>query len=169
MENHFNNRITSPLLSVSCGYLYIAGLSFFFYITGFYEKSTFFTWGVPVNFMGTTVNDTNTYYMLLCLFFVHQTINNWVNDVTYPWILNCIQDPKSNTLVYSKPLSMLIVNMFALYSELDVVLIVAGVMSQLPFFVMLICANMVSVSLVNWQYMKHKGCIDPLIEPLSIV
>jgi len=51
---------------------------------------------------------------------------------------------------------MLIVNMFALYSELDLMLIIAGVMSQLTFFVVLILANTVSVSVINWQYVKHK-------------
>tara|TARA_Y100000389_G_scaffold71065_1_gene67757 strand:- start:3537 stop:3896 length:360 start_codon:yes stop_codon:yes gene_type:complete len=119
--------------------------------------------------MGTTIEDDSTYYMLLGMFFIHQIINNWVNDVTYPWILNCIQDPKSDSLVYSKGFSMLIVNMFALYSELDVVLIIAGVMSQLPFFLMLITANMVSVSIINWQYIKDKNPADELKEPLSIV
>ena len=93
---------------------------------------------------------------LLFLFFLHQLINNWVNDVTYPWMLNCIQDPKSKHLVYSKGTSMLIVNMFALYSELDVVLIVAGIMSQLTFFGVLILANMIAVSFINWQYIKKK-------------
>jgi len=51
---------------------------------------------------------------------------------------------------------MLIVNMFALYSELDLMLIIAGVMSQLTFFVVLILANTVSVSVINWQYVNHK-------------
>ncbi len=169
MQNHFSNKLTSPLISVSCGYVYIGVLSLFFYCAGFYGKATFFTWGTPVDFMGTTIEDDITYYMLLGMFFIHQIINNWVNDVTYPWILNCIQDPKSDSLVYSKRFSMLIVNMFALYSELDVVLIIAGVMSQLPFFLMLITANMVSVSIINWQYIKDKKPPGELIESLSIV
>jgi hypothetical protein len=105
--------------------------------------------------MGTTIHSNGTYYLLLFLFVNHQLINNWVNDVTYPCILNCIQDPKSKSLV-SQGTSMLIVNMFALYSELDVMLIIAGVISQITFFVVLILANTVSVSVINWQYVKHK-------------
>lgn len=35
-------------------------------------------------------------------------------------------------------------------------LIIAGVMSQLTFFVVLILANTVSVSVINWQYVNHK-------------
>lgn len=154
--NHFSSRLTSPLLSICAGYVYIAILATFFYFSGFYNKSTFFSWGPPINFMGTKIVDDMTYYLLLFLFFLHQLINNWVNDVTYPWMLNCIQDPKSKHLVYSKGTSMLIVNMFALYSELDVVLIVSGIMSQLSFFGVLILANMVAVSFINWQYIKNK-------------
>ena len=158
--NHFNNRITSPLISITTGYVYIVVLSTFLYIAGFYEHSTFFTFGPPIIFMGTPIENNIIYYSLLLLFFIHQLINNWINDVTYPWILNCVQDPKSTNLVYGKKTSMLIVNMFALYSQLDVVLIIAGVMSQLTFFIILIIANMVSVSVINWQYIKHKN--DPL-------
>ena len=163
MSNHFRNRMTSPLISISCGYVYIAILATFFYYAGFYENSTFFTWGTPVKFMGETIHDEGTYYLILILFFIHQLINNWVNEVTYPWMLNCVQDPKSQSLVYSRKTSILIVNMFALYSELDVMLIIAGVMSQLAFFVVLILANLVAVSVINWQYVKNKGEFSPLI------
>lgn len=154
--NHFHSRITSPLLGICFGYLYIFILANFLYFSGFYRSSTFFTWGTPVIFMGAKIEDDVTYYLILFLFFIHQLINNWVNDVTYPWILNCVQDPKSNNIVYSRSISMIIVNMFALYSELDVMLIIAGVMSQLSFFIVIIIANMVAVTIINWQYIKHK-------------
>ena len=124
---------------------------------GLYNKSSFFTWGTPVTFMGVTITDDTTYYTLLVLFFVHQLINNWINTVTYPWIINCVQDPKSSNLVYSQRTTMLIVNMFALYSELDMILIVSGIISQGAFFVMIILANMVSTSFINWRYIKLRN------------
>lgn len=157
MKNHFSNRVTSPLISISFGYVYITIISIIFYISGFYSKSTFFTWGIPINLMGTEINDYNTYYIILFTFFIHQLINNWINDVTYPWIINCIQDPKCTNLVYSKRMSMIIVNMFALYSELDVILIISGVMSQISFFLVIISANLVSVSITNWYYIRVKN------------
>jgi len=154
--NHFRSRLTSPLLSVLSGYVYIAGLAVYLYVSGFYGHSSFFSWGVPVTFMGVTVESEQTYYTILGLFFVHQLVNNWVNDVTYPFIVNCIQDPKSVDLVYSRSTCMIIVNLFALYSELDVILIISGVMSQISFFVVLILANMVSSSVINWRYVRGK-------------
>ena len=62
---------------------------------GLYQKSRFFQWGTPVTFMNVTINDDLTYYSLLGLFFFHQLINNWINTVVYPWIINSVQDPKS--------------------------------------------------------------------------
>lgn len=157
--NHFRSRFTSPLLAVCGGYLYITILSIVLYSSSFYENSTFFRWGVPIKFMGHDINESNTFNTLLFLFFVHQLINNWINDVTYPWIINCVQDPKSKSLVYSKKTTMLIVNMFALYSELDVVLIISGIMSQFSFFVMIILANMITTTFINWQYVKRHGML----------
>ena len=76
--------------------------------------------------------------------------------MTYAWIINNVQDPKSTKLTYSKETSMVIVNMFALYSELDVMFIIAGATSQISFFIMIILANMVSISVINWQYISQK-------------
>jgi hypothetical protein len=115
--------------------------------------------------MGTKVENEKTYYFLLFLFFLHQLINNWINEVTYPWIINCVQDPKSNNIIYSKRISMIIINMFSIYSELDVILIISGIVSQFTFFVMIILANIISISLINWQYIKKKD--DLLFIPLS--
>jgi len=156
IQNHFSNRFTSPLNSIVIGYVYIGFLGIFMFFSGFYQNSSFFSYGIPVTFMGTTIDDEHTYYTILVLFFVHQVINNLINDVTYPWIINCIQDPKCHDIVYSKRTSMIIVNLFALYSELDMILIISGVMSQITFFLMIICANMLSVTIVNWQYIKDK-------------
>lgn len=158
--NHFTSRLTSPLLSICSGYVYIAGLAVILATMGLYEKSSFFTWGTPVTFMGVTITDNSTYYILLLLFFVHQLINNWINSVTYPWIINCVQDPKSSNLVYSRGTTMLIVNMFALYSELDMILIVSGIISQGAFFIMIILANMLSASVINWRYISLRKQMD---------
>ena len=157
--NHFKNNLTSPLLSICAGYLYIFILSSALYFFGFYQNSSFFQWGPPLTLINKDIYDNFTFYTILLLFFVHQLINNWINDVTYPWIINCIQDPKNSQLQYSKRMSLLIVNMFALYSELDMIVIIVGIMSQISFFVAIITANFISVSVINWQYIKKKDTI----------
>ena len=110
--NHFKSNITSPLLSVIVGYIYIIFLIIMLYIKGFYENSTFFSIGVPITLFGKTIDDNNTYYTILTLFFIHQLINNFINNITYPWLINCIQDPKSKNIIYSKKTSLLIINLF---------------------------------------------------------
>ena len=154
--NHFTNKLTSPLWSICGGYVYIAVLAGILATMGLYEKSSFFRWGTPVTFMSVTINDNKIYYTLLFLFFVHQLINNWINSVTYPWIINCVQNPKSEVLIYSKKVTMLIVNMFALYSELDMILVVSGIISQASFFIMIILANLISTTIINWRYIRSR-------------
>lgn len=161
MVNHFGQSfITSPAISLFVGYVYITFLSGIMYYFGLYSNSTFFSFGVPVTVVGTVISDYTTYYTMLALLFVHQLLNNWISEVTYPWIINCVQDQKSVSLVYSRRGSMLLVNLFALYSELDMVFIVLGVMSQLPFLLVLLLANVISVSVINWQYIKNKAEFD---------
>jgi hypothetical protein len=126
---------------------------------GLYEKSNFFTWGTPVTFLNITITDNTTYYVMLTLFFLHKLVNNWVKYVVYPWIINCVQDPKSNneTLIYSKKMTLLIINMYTLYIELDMVLIVSGIISQGSFVVMIVLANLISTNIINWNYIKSRN------------
>ena len=158
--NHFSSKLTSPLLSIIGGYIYVGILILALYFLDFYKDSNFFIWGPPVVLIGKTIDDEFSYYIILLVFFIHQLINNWINEVTYPWIINCVQDPKSKRIGYSNRTSILIINLFSLYSEIDVLLIIAGVMSQLSFFVVIIVANMISVTVINWQYIKRKHKID---------
>lgn len=153
MNNHFNSKI-SPLGSIIIAYFYIFILVTIFWSLNLYEKSNFFNYGIPVVFMGKDIDDYFTYYILLLLFFIHQLINNLVNEITYPWIINCVQDPKSKSLIYSQHTSLIIINLFSLYSQLDVILILAGIMSQITFFIAIILANMISLSVINWHYIK---------------
>ena len=160
--SHFKKGITSPLHSMLGGYVYIFLIGTILYLAGFYENSTFFSFGLPVTFMGKEINDYPTYIGLMLMLFFHQLVNNWVSSVTYPWIINCVQDPKSTELQYSRGTSMIIINLFAIYSELDVMLIIAGVVSQFVFFLILIAASLVSSTVINWQYVKHNRNYIPI-------
>jgi hypothetical protein len=168
MTSHFSlTKLTSPHISITAGYGYVLILGWALYYMGFYKDSTFFSFGVPITLMGKTINEPLTYYALLLLFFFHQLINNWINDAAYPWIINSVQDPKSKSLEYTRRTSLLLVNLFALYSEIDVILIVAGVMSSISFFLVIILANLISTTLINWQYIRVKKEVnfEPLLNP----
>lgn len=149
-------KLTSPLVSISVGYSYVTILVIIFWRLGIHKSSSFFSFGIPIFFMGKEINDYPTYFALLSGFFIHQVINNWINNVVYPWIINYVQDNKSQNLYYSKAVSLLIINLFAMYSELDVMFIVMGLLTQFVFFLVLILANVVTSSIINWQYIKEK-------------
>lgn len=95
--------------------------------------------------------------MLLLIFFIHAIVNNWISEVVYPWIVNRIQDPKSTHIEeYSKPVSLLIINFYAVYSTIDLFFVVAASYAQISFLLVLILANALTVTLVNWKYIRMK-------------
>ena len=160
--NHFRSKLTSPLASVVMGCIYVIIMGIILYFLEVYDNSSYFNWGPPLKIMNKTIEQNETFYVLLVLTFFHQLINNWVNEVTYPWIINCVQDPKNHDLQYTNNISLLIVNMFSIYSEVDVLIIILGVMSQISFFIVIIMANIISVTIINRYYIKNKHLI-PLL------
>lgn len=152
---HFR-KFTSPLQVISGAYSYIALIGFVFYTGGFYTDSEYFTWGPPVKFFGQEISSQFNFYGLHILIFFHQIVNNWVNSVVYPWIINNVQDPKNLIMEYSDTVSLFIINLFDIYSQLDVILIVNGFTSQISFVFTICLANMITSTYINRQYLRAK-------------
>ena len=93
------------------------------------------------------------------MLFFHQLINNHVGTVVYPWMLNSIQDPKNKQLEYSKPVSLGVIFVYNLYSEIDVVFVISGFTSQISFFIVIILANSIMSMWINNIYINKKN--DP--------
>lgn len=153
----FHQSITSPVPPLIVAYLYVGILSIILYILGFYTSNQFFNWGPPVNFFGQTVESNSSFNLLLFTFFVHQLINNWISQSVYPYIINEIQDPKTVNLRYTKKVSLILINLYSLYSELDLIFIINGAVSQISFFVSIIMANIIVTTLVNSKYIDNKN------------
>lgn len=154
--SHFRKKATSPLITMSFAYGYVTVVIAIVYATGFYRDNPFFTWGPPVQFFGKAITSSNSFYLLHLLIFCHQLVNNWVNSVVYAWIINNIQDPKNKRLEYSPWLCLFIINIFSIYSELDVIFIVMGFTSQISFVVTIISANIITSTYINRQYILAK-------------
>jgi hypothetical protein len=154
--SHFRDKITSPLTVMSMAYCYVVVIALALYFNGFYESSTFFSWGPPIKFFGQDIVTEKSYYLLLLLVFVHQIVNNCVNSVVYPWIINSLQDPKNRKMEYSNTVSLLLVNFFDIYSQIDVIFIVAGFISQISFVCVVIFANAITSTYINLHYLKAK-------------
>lgn len=152
---HFS-KTTSPLITISFAYSYVIIIILILYLTDFYKGNDFFSWGPPIKFFNKQIDSQITFYSIHIVIFFHQLINNWVNDVVYPWIINSIQDPKNQKMEYSTPVSLLIINLFNIYSELDVIFILLGFNSQISFVITIIFANMISSTYINNKYIKVK-------------
>jgi hypothetical protein len=157
--SHFTKK-TSPLITISIAYVYVSLMAIILYTTGFYKNNKFFTWGTPVVFFGQTIESERTFYGLHVLIFFHQIVNNCVNSIVYAWLINSVQDPKTKTLEYSKPVSLIIVNMFNLYSEIDLVIIIGGFMSQISFVVTICLANIITSTYINNKYIDDKSAVN---------
>jgi len=151
-----DNKIISPVTCLIFGYLYIIVLAIIFHQFGFFRNHGFFSWGPPLFLFGTNINDQTTFYIIFMMYFLHQLINNWVNNATYPWIINNIQDPKCLNTGFSQKKALIIVNMFAFYSSLDLLLIIGCATSQISFFFAIVIANVITTTYINWQHIKEK-------------
>jgi hypothetical protein len=130
------------------------------YTTDFYKDNSFFSWGPPVKFFNREIDTQTAFYSIHIIIFLHQLINNWVNDVVYPWIINSIQDPKNQKMEYNKRVSLLILNLFNIYSEIDVIFILMGFNSQISFVITIILANIISSTYINNKYINVKESVE---------
>lgn len=154
MISHFKKISPHKILSIA--YFYVIVAAIILYLTDFYEGSVFFSWGPPLLFFGKKIETNTQFYCLHILIFFHQIINNCVNSVVYAWIINSVQDPKNKVMEYSKTISLFLINFFDIYSELDMVFIIGGFMSQISFVVTVILANMITSTLINKIYIENK-------------
>jgi len=146
----------SPAKTIFLGYTYVITISIVFHLLSLYENSTFFHWGPPVVFFGKSLEGNTVFYSLHLTMFFHQIVNNCVNSIVYPWIINYVQDPKCKDPIYSKPVSILIINLFDIYSQIDTIFILMGFLSQISFVFTISFANILTSSLINYGYLKRK-------------
>lgn len=155
--SHFKSKLTSPHVAIGIAYTYVCVIIIVLYFTGFYENSTFFAWGPPFKFFNKNIESQTTFYLILSMIFGHQLINVMVNNTVYPWIINSIQDHKNTEMEYNRVISLLIINLFNTYSEIDVVFILIGFTSQISFVLIVILANVISSTLINDRYIRAKS------------
>ena len=148
---------TSPVPALSTAYIYISIVCYGFYKIGFYENSPFFSWGIPCVFFGRTIDTKFEFYSLLIVVFLHQIVNYWINSVVYPWILNSVQDPKTRKIESSTFTAILLINLFNIYSEIDMVFILMGFTSQISFVEVVVLANLITSSYINYHHLQLKN------------
>jgi hypothetical protein len=148
--------ITSPVVVLSCGYVLLIIISISSRYIGLYTDNEFFQWGPPITIINFKITSDAGFWVLWFVYFIHQLMNTWVSEVVYPWIINEVQDPKANSLRYSRVGSIMLVNLHAIYSTLDMIFIVNGAISQVSLLAAIIFSNVICVTIVNWRYLSKK-------------
>ena len=150
------SKILSPVYSLGTSYFIMGVVMLSFYFFGFFTDNTYFSWGPPVTFFYHTINDNTTFYILLVLLFIYQIITNWSVEVILSWNLHTIQNRRHNVLDYNKKICLTIINLHSLYTQVHLAFIVTSLISQISFLVVLIAADLITLSYINYEYMKDK-------------
>ena len=151
----------SPPVALSVGYFYVLILIVVFYLFGFYDNNSYFQWGPPLLFFNHTIESSQTFYIFMLVLLIHQLIYNWCIEVVYPFIINNIQQTESTTIPYPKGMCVLLVNANALYNQIHFAIIVGGITSQISFLCLFICADFITLSYINYQYVRKRLYISP--------
>lgn len=154
-RSHFT-RYTSPAVSMTVAYGYLTIIVGILFGINFYQGNLFFRWGPPIMFFGAEITTPRGFYFLHVLIFFHQLVNNYVNTVVYPWIINVVQDPKNTYIDYPVWACVLLVNAFDIYSQVDTIFILMGFTSQISFVLNIIVANLITSTYINLKYLKQK-------------
>ena len=162
---NLRQKMTSPIIAMCTAYAYLAVIGISLWATGFYKGNNYFNWGPPIKLFSHDITTQRKFYAVHIMIFFHQLVNNWVNTVVYPWIINDIQDPKSKEMRYGMTPSLLLINFFDLYSEFDVMLILMGFTSQISFIMTVTIANIITSTIINRRYILDKttGVHSPLL------
>jgi len=146
----------SPKVSISVGYIYLAISAVFLYYAGFFQESTVFNIGPPVNITGYVIETWPMYIFFLIFFSLHQGINSYVSATAYPYIVNEIQDRKCDKPLYSVVSSLTISSLFDSYSMLDMFFLISGTYSNFIFFLGIMFTNIVVKLWINYRYLTSK-------------
>ena len=146
----------SPIYSLTFGYIY--GIILLAIILGnsFFNNHSFFSWGTPVILFGTKIESKPTFYVILSLYFIHQLISNWINNTTYPWIINSVQNSKVSTSRFTKITTITLINLFNIYNQFNLLFIISSVTTQISFFLAILLANIISSTIINSYHYDHK-------------
>jgi hypothetical protein len=149
-------KIFTPKNIIFISLLYLIMVTIIFKFLGFYEQSTFFSFNYKITFFNAKIDKYETYVAIHTIIFIHQTFLNLINTIVYPWIINEVQNKNCRTLSYKPITTVIIVNAFDIYSQLDMVLILMGFTTQISFVINIIISNLITNTITTCNYVKNK-------------
>lgn len=155
--------LMDPSILVVTGVISIAITFGLFAYLGFGDK-TFFTFGVPLYFLGTKVANYGLYVLLLCAFFVNWFVYASIYEVLQQWLYLEVQN-KEASLRYGFFKTILTANLYNIYLILNSFTVVQAANTQIPFLLVIICAQIISTTYTNLKFIRDKKSILPSVDP----
>jgi hypothetical protein len=146
--------IPKPHKIIIPAYIFLVGVVLTFYSFDFYSE--YFKWGPPVKIFGKIIVSQLEFYVFLFIFFFNEIIIALLDEIVYPWVVNCVQDPKSVDMYYSPKTALRLVVLNSIYSSLNLLFIITGSFSQISFFAASLCGSTLVVYITNKRYIKNR-------------
>lgn len=152
---NYNNTKLTPLKVIICAYIFLSIFIAILYKMNFYNENDYFTWGPPILVFKKKIDLEYEFYLLLFLFFINKMINTMITEIVYTWIVNCLQDPKSNNTYYSKNTSLLIVLLNSMHLSINSMFTINGSTSQISFLLVDILGNLIIIFYTNKRFIER--------------
>ena len=107
-------------------------------------------------FMGVTLNTWYKWGLVASFTFINTSVNDFVSDAIGPWILNTITDHKTRFIPYSKPVCLLITQMWSVYCNIMSVFGIFLAMSQIDFVLIRMVADLIVNAYTTTKFMRGK-------------
>jgi len=153
----------NPKFALICGMIEIGGLILVLTTLNIIEGS-FFRFGPPVQLFQYTITGQKEFVGIMTVFFVHQVVFTWLNEVVAPWILNEVQDSNVHVISFSKSQTLVLINVYYAYYTLNSVLLVNFSLSQLSFLCVMLLADFIATTTLNLHYIWHKKGPNDIVE-----
>ncbi len=151
----YNNICLTPLKVIIGAYIFLAIFMTIMFQMNMYHENDYFTWGPPLVIFKKHISSTSEFYILLVLFFINKMINTTITEIVYTWIVNCIQDPKSNNTFYPKNIALMIVLMNSAHLSINSMFTVNGASSQVSFLLVDILGNLLVIYYTNKRFIER--------------
>lgn len=153
------NKFGDPYFVTQVLVVWLLIVIVFFAVFGLFEGD-FFGFG-PSNgvvLFGVAINTWGRWVCVMLYNFVDMLIFEWATEVIRPFIINTIQDEKTESLPISKLKGLYIINAFEICGYIRFVISIRMVFTQMDFMIAVFLGNMVSQNLTMWNYMRNKSC-----------
>lgn len=156
--------LLDPAILVITGVINV-GLAFGIFAYLGFGDNTFFTFGTPLYFLGTKVATNGMYILLLCSFFINWFIYASIYEVLQQWLYLEVQN-KDAALRYGVFKTMLTANLYNIYLILNSFTVVQAANTQIPFLLVIICAQIISTTYTNFKFIRDKKSMRlPSVDP----